>query len=153
MLCSVAQSCWMLWDPMDSSSVGFSVHGICQARIMGWVAISFPMGSPQPRDWICNSCISCTDRQILYHCTAWEAIKHPVIILIQGCLYSLSTGTDYSSDMPTSLKYNFESLLLNLSYELYSWYQSMHGASINTNQNIFKLGLICEWPQLNVNIY
>ena len=30
-----------LWDPMDCSPPGFSVHGILQARTLEWVAISF----------------------------------------------------------------------------------------------------------------
>ena len=37
----VAQSCLTLHDPMDSSQPGSSVHGIFQARILEWVAISF----------------------------------------------------------------------------------------------------------------
>ena len=32
--CSVTQSCPTLCDPMDYSSLGFSVHGIFQARIL-----------------------------------------------------------------------------------------------------------------------
>ena len=36
----VAQSCPTLCDPMDCSPAGSSVHGILQARIMEWVAIS-----------------------------------------------------------------------------------------------------------------
>ena len=36
------QSCPTLWDPMDCSPLGSSVHGILQARILEWVAISFP---------------------------------------------------------------------------------------------------------------
>ena len=35
------QSCPTLWDPMDCSPPGFSVHGILQARTLEWVAISF----------------------------------------------------------------------------------------------------------------
>ena len=38
----VAQSCLTLCDPMDCSLPGFSVHGIFQARVLEWVAISFP---------------------------------------------------------------------------------------------------------------
>ena len=30
-----------LWDPMDCSLPGFSIHGICQARVLEWVAIAF----------------------------------------------------------------------------------------------------------------
>ena len=37
----VAQSCPTLSDPMDCSPPGSSVHGICQARVLGWVAIAF----------------------------------------------------------------------------------------------------------------
>ena len=44
-----AQSCLTLCDPMDSSLPGSSVHGISQARILHWVAISFFRGSSGPR--------------------------------------------------------------------------------------------------------
>ena len=37
--------------PMDCSPSGSSVHGIFQARVLEWVAISFSRGSSQPRDW------------------------------------------------------------------------------------------------------
>ena len=46
----VAQSCPTLCNPMDCSPPGSSVHGIFQARILEWVAISFSRGSSQPRD-------------------------------------------------------------------------------------------------------
>ena len=46
----VAESCPTLWDPMDCSPPGSSVHGILQARIPEWVAIPFSRRSSQPRD-------------------------------------------------------------------------------------------------------
>ena len=46
----VAQSCPTLWDPMDYSPPGSSVHGIFQARILEWVTISFSRESSWPRD-------------------------------------------------------------------------------------------------------
>ena len=46
----VAQLCLTLCDPMDCSLPGSSIHGIFQARILEWVAISFSRGSSQPRD-------------------------------------------------------------------------------------------------------
>ena len=49
-----AQSCPILCDPVDSSPPGSSVHGISQARILKWVAISFSRGSSQPRDCTCT---------------------------------------------------------------------------------------------------
>ena len=46
----VAQSCPTLYNPMDCSPPGSSVHGILQARILEWAAISFSRGHAQPRD-------------------------------------------------------------------------------------------------------
>ena len=37
----VSQSCPTLRDPMDCSLPGSSVHGIFQARVLGWGAIAF----------------------------------------------------------------------------------------------------------------
>ena len=45
-----AQSCPTLCDPMDCSLPGSSVHGISQARVLGWVASPSSKGSFQPRD-------------------------------------------------------------------------------------------------------
>ena len=45
----VAQSCLTLWDSMDCSPPGFSIHGVFRARILEWVAISFSRGSFPPR--------------------------------------------------------------------------------------------------------
>ena len=51
---NVAQSCPTLCNPMDCSLPGFSVHGIFQARILEWGAITFSRGSSRPRDrtWV-----------------------------------------------------------------------------------------------------
>ena len=40
-VCVCAQPCPTLCNPMDCNPPGFSVHGISQARILEWVAISF----------------------------------------------------------------------------------------------------------------
>ena len=53
----VAQLCPTLFDPMDSSRPGSSVHGIFQATVLEWIAISFSRGSSQPRDQTRVSCI------------------------------------------------------------------------------------------------
>ena len=60
----VTQSNPTLYDPMDHSPPGSSVHGISQARILEWFAISSSRESPQFRD---GTHISCIGRQILYH--------------------------------------------------------------------------------------
>ena len=49
-------------DPMDCSPPGSSVHGIFQARILEWVAITFSWGSSQGSDPDLLHC-----RQSLYH--------------------------------------------------------------------------------------
>ena len=46
----VAQSCPTLCDPVECSLLGSFIHGILQARILEWVAISFSRGSSRPRD-------------------------------------------------------------------------------------------------------
>ena len=53
-----------------------SVHWISQARILEWVALSFSKASSQPRDPNRVSWVSCTGRQILYHC-ATRVINSP----------------------------------------------------------------------------
>ena len=53
----VAQLCPTLWDPMDCSPLGSSVHGILQARILEWVAIPFYRGFFWPRE---RTQITCT---------------------------------------------------------------------------------------------
>ena len=44
----VSQSYLTLCNPKDCSLPGFSVHGILQARILGWVALSFSRDFPNP---------------------------------------------------------------------------------------------------------
>ena len=54
----VTQSCLILWDAMDCSGSGSSVHGILQAGILGWVPLPSPGHLPNPGLLLC--------RQILY---------------------------------------------------------------------------------------
>ena len=62
-----------LCNSIDCSPPGSSVNGIFQARILEQVAISFSRGSSGPRDRTRVSCVSCTGRQILYHCATWAS--------------------------------------------------------------------------------
>ena len=73
------QECWSgvplcptLCDPMDCSLPGSSVHGILQARILKWIAISFSRVPSGPRD---QTFVSCTGRWILYHWATWGALS------------------------------------------------------------------------------
>ena len=53
-----------LCNPIDCSLPDSSVHGISQAKILEWVAISFSRGFSWPRGWTHISCIS---RLVFYH--------------------------------------------------------------------------------------
>ena len=53
----VAQLCLSLCSPMDCTPPGSSVHGILQARILEWIAISFCRRLSGPRD---QTQVSCT---------------------------------------------------------------------------------------------
>ena len=66
----VAQLCLTLCDPMDWSLPGSCVHGILQARILEWVAISFSRGSSRPRNW---TQVSCTAGRFFTFWTTREA--------------------------------------------------------------------------------
>ena len=61
------QSCLTLCNPMDFSLLGSPVHGILQARIPEWVAISFYRGTFRPKDQTHVSYVSCIGRWVLYH--------------------------------------------------------------------------------------
>ena len=80
--CLVAQLCLTLWDPMDSSPPGSSIHGNSQARILERGAISFSRGSSWPRDW---TCVSCIDRQILYPWAIQKAQERMYQKLLKKC--------------------------------------------------------------------
>ena len=65
-VCVHAQSCLTLYDPMDCSPPDSSVHGIFQARMLEYIAISSSRGSSWLRDRTLISCISCIGRSLLY---------------------------------------------------------------------------------------
>ena len=84
----VAQSCPTLCDPMDCSLPGSSVHGIFQAIVLEWVAISFSRGSSWPRDRTRVSCI--VDRRF----TVWATGEVPSKLKTQSIQFSHSVVSD-----------------------------------------------------------
>ena len=91
--CLVVNSCLTLCNSMDCSQLGSSVHGIFQARILQWVAISFSRGPSWPRDW---THVSCIGWRILYH---WATREAPVNISSSHFLFLWVTykiWTDWS---------------------------------------------------------
>ena len=66
-----AQSCLTLGDPVDCSQPDSSVHGISQARILEWVAVSSSQGSSWLRE---QTGIPWLGRWILYQWATWKAL-------------------------------------------------------------------------------
>ena len=87
-MCSITQLCPTLCNLMECSPPGFSVHGIFQARILEWVAISFYKGSSWPRVWIWVSCIR---NRILY-----LVVVAVVQLLFKLCLTLRSHGQQHT---------------------------------------------------------
>ena len=83
----VAHLCPTLCNPMDCSLPHSSVHGIFQARILEWIAISFSSGFSQPRDW---SQVSCIAGRFFTIWAIWEAINY----------YIQQSITDIERNMP-----------------------------------------------------
>ena len=78
-----------LCDPMDGSLPGSAAHGIFQARILEWAAISFSRGSSQPRDRTQVSCIA--HRRFTVWATRETRLKGKLgLILMGGAMLSKS---------------------------------------------------------------
>ena len=93
--------CPTLCSPMDCSLPDSSVHGILQARILEWVAISLSRWSSQPRDQTHVSYISCIGRWVLYHYQHLGSHGLPEVTL---------TGTSFQDgrqDIPERIISNF----------------------------------------------
>ena len=60
----VTKSCQLFSNPVDCNPICSSVHGISQARILYWVAISFSKLSSRSRNW---TWVSCVGGRVLYH--------------------------------------------------------------------------------------
>ena len=60
----VSQLCLTLYDPMDCSPPGSSVHGMLKAKTLQWVSMPLSKVSTPPRD---ETQVSCIGRQILHH--------------------------------------------------------------------------------------
>ena len=74
-MCSVAKSCLTLCDPMDCSPPDSSVHGILQARILEWVAVSFSRGYSQPRNQKLSPLSPALTGVFFTTSATWEALK------------------------------------------------------------------------------
>ena len=90
-------------NPMGCILPGSPVHGILQARILEWVAISFSRGSSQPRDQTQVSCIASrfftiwATREYLFLLTLWP--HQPMVTCPSPVLSSVSSD---NTESPTN---------------------------------------------------
>ena len=82
-LFSCPHACVTLCNPMNCNLPGSSVHGIFQARILEWVAISYSRGSSWPRDGTHVPCVSWLASGIFTTSATWEA---PSLFLLPSLL-------------------------------------------------------------------
>ena len=68
-----AQSCLALYTPMDCSPPYSSVHGILQARMLEWIAISYSKESFRLRDRTQVSVFPALAGRFFTTSTTWEA--------------------------------------------------------------------------------
>ena len=82
-----ARFCPTLRDPTDCSSPGSSIHGIFQARVLEWGAISFSRGSSQQRDQTRVSCFTVWATKILLFIS--KTLKYILNSMLQYSIHPL----------------------------------------------------------------
>ena len=114
-------------DPMDWSPQGSFVHGILQARILEWVAISFSRGSSQSRnrthvsrivgrfftDWARRE--ECIRRQII---NPWTTSEDPPSSIIMTTIIAITLITISNWSL-----ISLQPTLSVLFWDLYHWYR------------------------------
>ena len=99
----ISQSRPTLYDPVDCSPPGSSVHGILQARILEWVAISLLQGI-LPTQRLNPGLLHC--RQIPYHLSHQGSPSHLISVLSSSLPFSVPTS------FPLSLSYTWTDTLV-----------------------------------------
>ena len=137
----LVQSHLTLFELLNYSSPGSSLHGILQATILKWVATSFSRGFSRPRDW---THVSWIGRWGLYLRATWEAsivdFKWSFFLQLP---FSHRTSTSHMGDFLTHKSYH---LLLELPPVC------SQGATVNTKSDIYLLpapATLLSVPQLN----
>ena len=127
----VAQSCPILYNPLDCSPSVSSVHGILQAWKLESVAIPFSRGSSWPRDWTLVSCIA---GRFL---TIWATREAEITVEIGCGKISVCVGKSYLESshqimMFQGSKIDFKNMLLSGLQKL----SSATAHLVNTDQEI-----------------
>ena len=126
---SVIKSCPTLCDPMDCSPPGSSVHGISQARILKWVAISFSRGSSWPK--IKPISLALASLSLSHHLSDLDAVYFSYLVALamtsstllnrsgergHPCFVHSSRGKTFSYSLWNAM------LAVDFSYMAFSWW-------------------------------
>ena len=120
-----------------------SVHGISQAKILEWVAISFSKGSSWPRNW---THVSCIGRQILYHWASREALTASARRLI-------TTKRSFSDENSVSfIKKNIKRVLKDNLFSLkrFVLFSRMNQANLVVGGGSGCSSLKLRWPLIHI---
>ena len=146
---------------MDCSPPGSSIHGILQARILEWVAISFSRGSSRPRDRTQVPHIAGR------YCNLWATREVPIFFffLLIELRFLYSDWSEYKSSLLPQAFCNFRQLIqpvwlfisLSVKYSIYkstwqrvvtqSYFQSLSEIFRNHLKGIKKLLLYAKWKE------
>ena len=115
--CLVAKSCDSFVTPWTVARAS-SVHGISQARILEWVAISSSRISSPPRN---QTSVFCIGRQILYHSAAREALLYVVVVKSLNHAWLFGTPRTVIHQAPLSMGFSRQEYWSGLPFP-YTWY-------------------------------
>ena len=113
--------------PMYYSPLGSSVHGMFQARILEWIAISFSRGSSQPRN---QTQVSCIAGKFFIDWAMREKYMHPILMYIHYQLNFQLRPLDNNAMYKLNCRFNY---FLPLRWE--------HGQQSHVNKNKFGTNL------------
>ena len=126
----IAQSCLALWDPVDCSPPGSSIHGVLQTRILEWVAVPFSREPSQSRNWTQVS--HC--RWILYHLSHEGSCIKPHPHVLRGW-WEASTIMNKSPTRGQSLSSSFKHELSHSCIRMVTW-RNQHEHTIRPAQGL-----------------
>ena len=140
-------------DPMGCSPPGSSVHGISQARVPEWAALSFSRGPSWPRDGTRTSCVSCF-RQA--DCLLLSRLGSP--IFVNNAIENEKLSLHYHTFTKPLVKINllakstfnyieFSSWLLILKASLLLEFLSCPGIDVLINLLLSGKQIPCHWQQ------
>ena len=137
---------------MDCSPLGFSIHGVFQARILEWVVISYSRGSSQPRNWTCIS-----------YLLDWQVISLPLVppgkpreislvSLYKGATYVFTLPSYILNIFPTILQKALIHLFIDILSDSKSRIRLSDWTELNWTEHLYYLSLrkVCNCHYFNM---